>query len=114
VNLFELGVEDASDYNSSAFEAMHHVEAVESVDVVSRGENKIAAETLDAVDRARVRGASHRFRLEHFPVRPREGMDVQGALAIGDFSPEDARVLCRKRACQCHHSKDMAKDVTNA
>ena len=49
MNLLELGVEDASDYNSPAFEAMHHVGAVETVDIVSGGQDKIAAESLDAI-----------------------------------------------------------------
>jgi hypothetical protein len=53
VNLLELGVEDASDDNFPAFEPCTMSEH-EAINVVSCGEHKIAAETLDAVHRAGV------------------------------------------------------------
>src|ERR1035437_4331524 len=93
MNLLELGVESAGDHHSPPFEAMHQIGPVEAVNLIPDRQDEIAAEMLDAIDGACIRRAAHRLRLEHFLMRPRERVHVQGALAVGNFSAKDARVL---------------------
>jgi len=88
-----FGIEYAIDFHSLAFEAVNEVRAIEMVDISSvfaGHEDQIAAEVLDAVLGAGGRSAAHRLGFEHLLMRAGQGMDVQGALAVGNFSVKEA------------------------
>jgi len=61
MNLIEFGVEDSGDHHPLPFEAMHQIGPVKAVHIFSGGEDEIAAQMLDAIYRASVRRAAHRF-----------------------------------------------------
>jgi hypothetical protein len=93
VNLIGFGIENAGNFDALSFEAMDQIGAIEAVNVFavfSGGQYEISAEMLNAVHGAGVGGSAHGLRLQHFFVRPGQGMHVHGALAVGYLSAEDA------------------------
>jgi hypothetical protein len=98
---------------------MHQIGPVEAVHIVPDRENQIAAEMLDTIYRAGVRRAAHRLRLEHLLVRAGERVNIQGALAVRNFSTKDAGSLpigsSRHRQYRnCTTKKDSSADVSKS
>jgi hypothetical protein len=89
-----FGIKHAADFDSLTFEAVDKVWPVEMVDVFSvfaGHENQTASEVLDAVLGAGGGRSAHGLGFEHFLVGAGQGVNVQGALAVGNFSVKEAR-----------------------
>src|SRR2546425_12693923 len=91
MDLVELGIQNAQDLHLLAFETVHQIRTIEAIDVLPRRKDKIAAEMLDAIHSAGVGGTSHGLGLEHFLMRASQRVNVEGALAVGDFTAKAFR-----------------------
>src|SRR5579864_1730745 len=110
VNLVNFGIQNPGDHHSLSFEAVHLIGPVEAVNVVPGRQDEIPSQALDAINRAGIRGPAHRFRLEHFLMRARERVNVQGTLAVGNFSVKLARGLCMGDAGRRQHADSPEND----
>src|SRR5271165_6027313 len=98
MNLFELGIQNAGEFHFLSLETMYQVGAIEPEDVFSRRQDQIASQMFNAIHRTGIGGAAHGLGFEHLLMRAREGMNIQGALAVGDLAAEDLGVLAVSRA----------------
>src|SRR5271169_1686808 len=93
---------------------MHEIGAVEAVNIVPGGQDETAAQMLDAIYRAGVRRATHRFRFEHFLMRAGKRVNVQSALAVGNFPAKNVWGLSIGGAGQGQHSDGTPNHCSNS
>jgi hypothetical protein len=98
VEQVEFGVDRSGDFYFLALESVHQIGSIKPENILSGSQHKIASHVLDTIHRTRIGGATHRFRLEHFLVRPSERVNVQRALAVGNIPAEYAGSLPMCRA----------------
>lgn len=108
-----LGPEHTDEFDSLAGELGGFLLVVEAVYVRLGRQDVISAEILHAVVGAFGGAAAHRFGLQHFLVGTGKGMDVEGALAIGNVAHEDLPLVTGRGAHREPRQGDQDDDDWN-
>jgi hypothetical protein len=93
MDLFGLGIQNAGEFHFLSLETVHQIRPIEPEDILARKQNQVASHMLNAVNRAGIGGPTHGFGFEHLLMRPRQGVNIHRALAVGNFAVENPRTL---------------------